>query len=149
DDLISAAGVERMVTSGGLRYPGLRLVKSGEKLDVGAYTAAVSWRPVPFTAMADVPRVLEEIEGGATLVLQALHHTHPPLAAFCRDLEATLGHPAQANAYFTPRHSQGLPVHHDTHEVLCLQVSGSKRWLVYEPVLELPLRNQRYRPELG
>jgi hypothetical protein len=40
-------------------------------------------------------------------------------------------------------------VHHDTHEVISLQVAGSKRWLVYEPVLELPLKNQRYRSALG
>jgi hypothetical protein len=64
-------------------------------------------------------------------------------------LEAELEQPVQANAYFTPRGSQGLPVHHDTHDVFCLQVAGSKRWLVYEPAIELPLRNQRYRPELG
>ena len=138
-----------MLTSGGLRHPGFRLVKAGEKLETHAYTGDVSWRPDPFTAMANVPRVLAEIEGGATLVLQALHHTHPPLAVFCRDLEATVGHPVQANAYFTPRRSQGLPVHHDTHDVLCLQVSGSKRWLVYEPALQLPLPNQRYRPDFG
>ena len=55
----------------------------------------------------------------------------------------------QANAYYTPAGSQGLPVHHDTHEVISLQVAGSKRWLVYEPVLELPLKNQRYRSALG
>jgi hypothetical protein len=55
----------------------------------------------------------------------------------------------QANAYYTPRGSQGLPVHHDTHEVISLQVAGEKRWLVYEPVLELPLKNQRYRSALG
>jgi hypothetical protein len=28
-------------------------------------------------------------------------------------------------------------------------VSGNKRWLVYDPVFELPLREQRYRPEVG
>ena len=55
----------------------------------------------------------------------------------------------QANAYFTPRGSQGLPVHHDTHDVFCLQIAGEKRWLVYEPALELPLRSQRYRPGPG
>jgi hypothetical protein len=55
----------------------------------------------------------------------------------------------QANAYLTPRQSQGLPVHHDTHDVFVLQVAGTKRWLVYDPVLELPLREQRYDPELG
>jgi hypothetical protein len=55
----------------------------------------------------------------------------------------------QANAYYTPRAAQGLPVHHDTHDVLVLQVAGQKRWLVYDPVFELPLKHQRYSAELG
>ncbi len=124
-------------------------MKAGETLDVRDHTVDLSWRPTPFTGTANVERVLAEFGRGATIVLQALHHSHPPLAAFCRDLEASLGHPAQANAYCTPRGSQGLPVHHDTHDVFCLQVAGEKRWLVYEPALELPLRDQRYTPELG
>jgi hypothetical protein len=33
--------------------------------------------------------------------------------------------------------------------VLVLQVAGQKRWLVYEPVFELPLKHQRYSAELG
>lgn len=82
-------------------------------------------------------------------MLQALHYTRPPLARFCRSLEAELGHPAQANAYFTPGAAQGFGVHHDTHDVFVLQVSGEKRWLVYEPVLDLPLKEQRYSPRLG
>ena len=93
--------------------------------------------------------MLAEFEAGATIVLQGLHHLWLPLARYCRQLEAFLGHPAQANAYYTPRGSQGLPVHHDTHEVISLQVAGEKRWLVYEPVLELPLKNQRYTSALG
>jgi hypothetical protein len=93
--------------------------------------------------------VLNEFEDGATLVLQGLHHSWPPLAEFCRVLERELGHPAQANAYFTPREAQGLPVHHDTHDVFSLQISGEKRWLVYEPALKLPLKDQHYRPDHG
>jgi hypothetical protein len=93
--------------------------------------------------------VLAEWERGATIVLQGLHLTRPSIGAFCRSLEETLGHPAQANAYYTPRAAQGLPVHHDTHDVFVLQVAGEKRWLVYEPALELPLKSQRYSSELG
>jgi hypothetical protein len=141
--------VERTVTSGGLRHPGFRLVRADAKLQLSDYAGDLPWRPVPFTGTADVGRVAREFERGATVVLQALHHTHAPLAAFCRGLEADLGHPAQANAYFTPRGSQGLPVHHDTHDVFCLQVAGEKRWLVYEPVFELPLRDQRYEEDMG
>ena len=92
-------------------------------------------------------RVAEEFGQGATIVLQALHLQHAPLARFSRELEQSLGQAVQVNAYYTPRAAQGLPVHHDTHDVFCLQVSGTKRWLVYEPALELPLKDQRYQPE--
>ena len=147
DDLLSVRDVERLITETGIRTPGFRLVKAGAT--VAGYTTDLAWRPAPFTGVADVRRVLAEFEAGATIVLQGLHHNWLPLARYCRQLEAFLGHPAQANAYYTPRGSQGLPVHHDTHEVISLQVAGEKRWLVYEPVLELPLKNQRYRSALG
>ena len=147
DDLLSVADVERLLTSGGLRFPGFRLAKAGVKLEVADYTKDLSWRPQPFTGTADVERVLTEFEDGATIVLQGLHLTWQPLAEFCRSLEGELGHPAQANAYFTPRSAQGLPVHHDTHDVFSLQVAGEKRWLVYEPAWELPLKHQRYKAE--
>ncbi|HEV3407356.1 MAG TPA: cupin domain-containing protein [Gaiellaceae bacterium] len=149
DDLLSEADAEALVCSGGMRYPAFRLVKAGEKLDVRDYTVDLAWRPAAFTGAADVERVLAEFESGATIVLQALHLHWRPLAEFSRALEAGLGHPVQANAYYTPRRSQGLPVHHDTHDVFVLQVAGDKRWLVYEPALELPLKDQRYSPELG
>jgi hypothetical protein len=139
--------VERLVTETAIRTPAFRLVKAGET--VSGYTTDLSWRPEPFSGTARVGRVLEEFERGATIVLQALHHSWLPLARYCRDLEATFGHSAQANAYYTPRGSQGLPVHHDTHEVITLQVAGEKRWLVYEPALELPLKHQRYSAALG
>ena len=149
DDLLSAKDAERLISEPGLRLPAFRLLKAGARLDPGEYTVDLSWRPTPFTGTARVDRVLAEFADGATVVLQGLHLNWAPLATYCRELEAFLGHPAQANAYLTPRQSQGLPVHHDTHDVLVLQVSGSKRWLVSEPVLELPLRDQRYSPELG
>jgi len=124
-------------------------VKAGEQLRVRDYTVDLPWRPTPFSGTADVEQVVAEWERGATIVLQGLHLTQPAIGAFCRSLEAVLGHPAQANAYYTPRAAQGLPVHHDTHDVFVLQVAGEKRWLVYEPALELPLKDQKYSAELG
>jgi lysine-specific demethylase/histidyl-hydroxylase NO66 len=149
DDLLSQDDVERVVCSSGLRHPAFRLVKAGEKIALSEYTSDVPWRPTAFTEMADPGRIAALVAEGATIVVQGLHHWWEPVAAFCRDLEAELGHPAQANAYYTPRDSQGLPVHHDTHDVFVLQIAGEKRWLVYEPVLELPLRDQRYSAEMG
>jgi bifunctional lysine-specific demethylase and histidyl-hydroxylase NO66 len=124
------------------------MVRAGGQLDLGSYTADVSWRPA-FTKTANVPRVLEEWQAGATIVLQALHVNWHPLAVFCRLLEEAIGHTVQANSYYTPRGSQGFAVHHDTHDVLVLQVAGEKRWLLYDPLFELPLKHQRYSKALG
>lgn len=133
----------------GLRYPGFRLVQADTKHDPRAYTTDLPWRPTAFTGTAEPAHVVPAFAAGATLVLQGLHLHRAATAAYCRRLEAFLGHPAQLNAYFTPRRSQGLPVHHDTHDVFVLQVAGSKRWLVYEPVWELPLKHQRYEAAMG
>ncbi len=99
--------------------------------------------------MADPDRIAAAFEAGATIVLQALHLNWTPVARFCRALEAELGHPAQANSYYTPRDSQGFAVHHDTHDVFVLQVAGEKHWRVYDPLWELPLKQQRYSKSLG
>jgi hypothetical protein len=147
DDLLSEQDVERLALETALRAPGFRLVKAGAR--PSGYTVDLPWRPDGFNGVADARRVADEFDGGSTIVLQGLHYSWLPLARYCRLLEAYLGHPAQANAYYTPRGSQGLPVHHDTHEVFSLQVAGRKRWLVYEPVLELPLKHQRYGPAMG
>ncbi|MEP6909202.1 MAG: cupin domain-containing protein [Actinomycetota bacterium] len=137
------------MTGGGLRHPAFRVVKEGAKYSLGDYAEDISWSPAPFSGTARVEQVAGEFEQGATIVLQALHINHAPLARFCRDLERDLGHPSQTNAYYTPPSAQGFKVHHDTHDVFCLQVEGEKRWLVYPPVLELPLRSQKYNQEMG
>jgi hypothetical protein len=94
-------------------------------------------------------RVAAEFADGATIVVQALQVHWPAAAVLCRGLEARLGCPVQANAYYTPARAQGFAVHHDTHDVLVLQVAGSKRWRLYSPVVALPLKNQKWSPELG
>jgi hypothetical protein len=113
------------------------------------YSTNLAWRPHAFTGSADPERVAVAFEDGATIVLQGLHLNWTPLAKFCRGLEVDLGHPAQANAYYTPKGSQGFAVHHDTHDVFVLQVSGEKHWRIYDPLFDLPLKHQRYSKALG
>jgi mannose-6-phosphate isomerase-like protein (cupin superfamily) len=77
--------------------------------------------------------VLDLFDGGATVVLQGLHRYWPALTALVRDLELTLGHPCQANAYLTPPGSQGFALHSDSHDVFVFQTHGIKRWEVHDP----------------
>lgn len=137
-DVLSLDDVDHLLTSSGLRAPALRLVRDGRPLPPSGYLrrARVGGRPI--ADLVDAGRVLRLFEEGATVVLQGLHRYWPPLAAFCRDLELTLSHPVQANAYLTPPTAAGLRVHADAHDVFALQAFGRKQWLVYEDGGETP-----------
>lgn len=149
DAVLSDADLERLVCATAIRSPAFRLVRDGAQLPLAGYTKDIPWRPRAFTGTALVDRVAEEHAAGATIVLQALHLHHHPAAVYCRGLEVALGYPVQTNAYCTPASSQGFAVHHDTHDVFVLQVSGHKRWRIYEPVVELPGKDQRWNAELA
>ena len=71
-----------------------------------------------------------------------LHRLSPPLIEFVRDAVDDIGHPVQANAYITPPGNRGFDFHYDVHDVFVLQVSGTKRWIVHEPVHRHPLPSQ-------
>jgi hypothetical protein len=130
-DLLTFDDVDRILTTTAIRTPAFRLVKAGEQLPESAYTRAGTTGSKPVSGMADPARVAELFRRGATIVLQGLHRYLEPVASFCRDLELTLGHPCQANAYITPPGAQGLALHEDPHDVFVLQAFGRKRWEIH------------------
>jgi lysine-specific demethylase/histidyl-hydroxylase NO66 len=141
DDLLSADDVDELVADRALRTPFFRTVREGGGLPAPLRAVNAGGRRIGDVVDADA--LFAQHRDGATLVLNALHRSWPPVARFCRQLAAELGHPTQCNAYVTPGgDAQGFAFHHDTHDVFVLQVSGRKRWVVHEPVLRLPLRSQ-------
>jgi lysine-specific demethylase/histidyl-hydroxylase NO66 len=129
DDLIDVAAVEALLVRLG-RRPTFRVVQAGKTIAPADYTRRSRVGGVEIDDVADVDRVLGLVAGGATLVLQGLQRTWPPLTSFCRDLEDTLSHRVQANAYLSPPDAAGLNRHADLHDVFVLQVAGSKQWAV-------------------
>ncbi|MFG3120717.1 cupin domain-containing protein [Streptomyces sp. NPDC048201] len=140
-DVFDADAVDELLSRRGLRTPFLRVARNGTVLPESSYTS-------PGGVGATVPDQLDDtalwrlFADGATLVLQALQRTWAPVGDLCAGLSAELGHPVQANAYVTPPQSQGFDAHYDVHDVFVVQIQGSKRWLVHEPVHPDPLRDQ-------
>lgn len=131
-DLLSSDDVDQLLTSTALRTPALRVAKDGSVLPNSAYTRSATIAGVSLTGLIDARKVVELFDDGATLVLQGLHRYWPPLAELIRGLEASLGHPCQANAYLTPPGSQGFALHSDSHDVFVFQTHGSKQWEIYD-----------------
>jgi cupin superfamily protein len=125
--LLDIAAVERLLLASA-RRPTFRLVTGGERLPPERSTSPVRMGGETLVDVADVAKIAGALDGGATLVLQALQRTWPPLMELCQQLEAEIGHPVQANAYLTPAHARGLARHADEHDVLVLQSIGHKAW---------------------
>ncbi|MDT4925991.1 MAG: bifunctional lysine-specific demethylase and histidyl-hydroxylase [Pseudonocardiales bacterium] len=140
-DLLDADAVDELVSRRGLRTPFLRMAKDGTVLPAARFTRGGGAGASIADQAAD-DKVLATIADGATLVLQALHRTWPPLVHFGSRLAAELGHPVQINAYITPPQNQGFAPHYDVHDVFVLQVAGRKQWTIHPPVVEAPLDDQ-------
>ncbi|HEX2902731.1 MAG TPA: cupin domain-containing protein [Jatrophihabitans sp.] len=145
------AAVDELLSRRALRTPFIRMAKQGKVIPPSAFTRSGGLGAGIADQVAD-DKVLGLVADGATLVLQALHRSWPPLVQFGSALAAELGHPVQINSYLTPAQNQGFAPHYDTHDVFVLQAVGSKRWVIHEPVRQSPLPGQdweKYRDEVA
>jgi bifunctional lysine-specific demethylase and histidyl-hydroxylase NO66 len=130
--LLRLDDVDRLLTNSGLRTPALRLAQDGSVIPSSQYTRTATLAGVAMPGLVDARKVLDLFDGGTTVVLQGMHRYWPPLTDLVRDLELTLGHPCQANAYLTPPGSRGFALHSDSHDVFVFQTHGTKQWEVHD-----------------
>jgi hypothetical protein len=141
-DLLTHSDVEELLWFRGLRYPQLKVVVDGRKIESRLFTKSGTIGSIRSRDLIDADRVLGYFANGATIVLSSVHRYWPAVGRFCSDLESALSHPVQANAYISPGGSQGLDLHWDTHDVFVLHTHGRKRWRVYDEQFVAPLRHQ-------
>jgi len=140
-DLLSPEAVDELLSERGLRTPFLRVADRGTVLPTSAFTGSGGAGAEVGDQVID-DKIMSLYAGGATLVLQGLHRIWPPLTDYARRLGAELRQPLQVNAYLTPAGNKGFATHYDTHDVFVLQVDGTKRWRIHDPVLPEPLERQ-------
>ncbi|WP_231745528.1 cupin domain-containing protein [Arthrobacter sp. EpRS71] len=140
-DVFSADAVDELISRRGLRTPFLRVAKGGSTLPESSFTSPAGVGAT-ISDQLDDTALWRKFADGATLVLQALHRTWDPVLSFSSQLSTELGHPVQANAYITPPQNRGFDDHYDVHDVFVLQIEGTKRWIIHEPVHVDPLRSQ-------
>ncbi|MGA9277032.1 JmjC domain-containing protein [Ilumatobacter sp.] len=128
-DILTTGDLDAFLCSG-IRRPVVRLVENGSPVSGDRYTNRARIGGRDFRDVVDPDRVAELFSGGATIVAQSLHRTHHKVLFFAERLGDEISHPIQANAYLTPPHATGLAPHTDGHDVIVVQLAGSKRWSV-------------------
>ena len=130
DELDSAAALDEATLAGAggapLHGQDMRLVRSSE------YDGERFF--VPLGTELDKETVHAASAAGCTVALRAVNLRSTEAADAAATLSAELGLPCGANLYVTPAHAQGLAVHFDDHDVVVLQLAGSKVWRVFPAV---------------
>jgi lysine-specific demethylase/histidyl-hydroxylase NO66 len=122
--LDGSASVDELV---GLFRPDLslvRLVREDDKKDPYVYRLA--------DGGLDVAAIGNDFADGYTIILGSIERYVRAIASLFHSIEVELNFATQVNAYFTPPESQGFVAHYDDHDVLILQIRGSKIWHLYD-----------------
>lgn len=136
-DLFGVKALEEFLEYGRPDPSGVRLVKGKEKKDLASYRLG--------NGAIDMVALRNDFAAGYTIILNGLERYVGPIAALARGLEVDLNFETQCNAYITPPGSQGFLPHYDDHDVIVLQIQGSKRWHIYEGEGDVPTRELQQR----
>ena len=123
-----------------LPFPRIRMMKNGVLVRPESYTQRRPGRRDQVSAEhVNMGMLTFHLKDGATLIVNAVDEMHDGLAELCRDMSQAIGEHVSANIYCTFGNDPGFPPHWDDHEVIILQLTGSKHWRVFQPTREHPL----------
>lgn len=77
---------------------------------------------------------------GYTLVVNEANQISEELADALACFQERFLFPCGVNIYATPAKSRGFLAHYDPHDVIIFQMTGSKKWKIFTPNLNLPLK---------
>lgn len=137
-DLLSFEDIDRVITTLGLEHPEINVTKADGNITPQDF--------VYESGMVDPVRVNQLFADGATVILSGLHERLPKLARYCRALEHVMSCRVQTNIYMTQAQTQGFKAHYDNHDVVVLQIEGTKEWRIYDTPVDLPLNSQAFNP---
>jgi hypothetical protein len=105
--------------------------------------------PINSDHYVDLVAVREAYANGSTILLTKLHKRSLQIGTLCRNIEhelisagIALSRRIGVNLYLTPPRARGFPAHYDDHDVLILQMEGSKHWKLYDSLERFPLTRQ-------
>ena len=72
------------------------------------------------------------LDHGASVIAMRLESHVPQLAALCADMGERIGETIHVSAVATTGQGCALKLHYDPADVIVLQITGSKRWKIYD-----------------
>ncbi len=134
--LLSIDRIDELIASTELPPSSLDMVRKEPPIERSYYTFK--------NGNIDRGAVIRHYQEGATIILPQLHLADEILAKFCRSLENVFSSHVQTNIYLTPGSCQGFNTHFDDHDVFVIQLSGTKKWRLYQRPIDNPYKGESF-----
>lgn len=136
EEFLNSQILEDFFERDNLTYPFIRLIKHGKEIKHDNYI-------YPNTTnfnfnIIDKVKFTNCFGEGATIIIQKAHIQINQIKKICKYLSQELDAETQANIYISPAESQGFFPHIDTHDVIVLQIEGSKEWEIFDTPIKYP-----------
>ena len=136
-DLLSWSELNAILEQHRLTPPRLKLYKDGQPLDPAQYLTS-SIFGVPRLDAGGLATCLAQ---GASLILDDAQEVAPGVRELMQSFQDELRTDAFANLYAGWHSQKAFHIHWDPQEAFVIQLSGRKRWRVYQPTRQHPLKN--------
>ncbi|WP_046300763.1 cupin domain-containing protein [Mycobacterium sp. UM_Kg27] len=121
--LAGPSALEQLLTALVTEPSAVRLVRGADHLEPEQYTLP--------DGTLDVARVRAATGSGYTIICNNIEKYLRTMSTLTHGVEVELNFPTHVNAYVTPPAATGFLPHYDHHDVLVLQIHGSKTWYLY------------------
>jgi hypothetical protein len=141
-DLLTWDELNAILEQHRLTPPRLKLYKDGQPLDPAQYLTP---------AMFGVPRLDAGglaicLAQGASLILDDAQEMAPRVRELMQSFQDALHTDSFANLYAGWHSQKAFHIHWDPQEAFVIQLCGRKRWRVYQPTRQYPLKNDIEAP---
>lgn len=137
--LLSWDDLSTILSNHRIESPLLRLALAGQIIPAESYCDTVITRRKKILQQIDAPKLYGELAKGATLIVDHLDDIWEPARAAVMLLERVTRRKVGVNVYASWSQVEGFSPHWDDHDVLALQLQGTKRWEIFGESRRNPL----------
>ncbi|MET3623282.1 JmjC domain-containing protein [Burkholderia ambifaria] len=137
--------VNALLESGLLDYPRIRISSTDAEYSRG-YSGFLRYSSNPrggrFATI--IPDLLyRALDDGCTIIIDGCQDYFPSVLALTNEIENHFKCQSWANIYISAKCGTGFGCHFDDHDIISVQLSGTKRWNIYKPTYISPNRGDK------
>ena len=136
EHLFSWRTINDVLSLNALPEPEIRVTRDGREIPPKLYRTTDGR-----SDLVDARKLHDLIKQNASVAINFVQFLSPPVRRLANQMELALGQKVWVNCYMTFGAGGAFAMHFDAHDVIVLQLQGSKHWFLYEEPEPAPLES--------